>query len=631
MTSKVFALDTPTIKDLTNLMVLPKYYQQLDQELAQKPPCLKHQTLHFVDKSIETDALTLVYVREKMNNAQIVESDAHNMEVAISLALEKDKQLGGCGIFAEFGIGLGKSGNFIAQHIGSKTLYGFDWYKGLPEDWRAPHFLKGTFAVKPGVKIPPLPLEKNIEFIIGLFKQTLPGFLKEKNTPILFMHIDCDLYSSTKEIFDNIKDNIVEGTVIVFDEYFNYDGWQDYEFRAFQEFIRETGFTYEYVCYNRLHQQVAVKIVSTNKAHSTNVTSVTLKIENKCIVPSPKGFLCHALSGIKYQDSFIFAYYAGQTSYQHGGVAMSVQNIYITRGNSGHWQEPAIVATPNEVQRNNQACFDPVLFETDGRLYLFYRIGKSPRDWSGFVKVSDDAGVSWSKAIALPLNYLGPAKCKPLITKNGKNLICGSSTQRENGSISKKFNEPCGQDGWVSVDILENFKNIENFSNQQAWNKGKAIGYELRGPGSVVIQPAIWHDQGLPDMLHMLCRSNRGKLVYSCSHDNGLTWAFGDESELPSNYSAIDIVQIKQGIFMAWNPLEKPLQGDARWKLVLSRLALGVAPGLVNAWKDEVVLEEDVTKQREYSFPTIITSAEGLFVAYACNRQEIRLAKIAIQ
>jgi hypothetical protein len=52
----------------------------------------------------------------------------------------------------------------------------------------------------------------------------------------------------------------VEGTVIVFDEYFNYPGWENHEFKAFQEFVEQTNLKYEYLAYNRRHEQVAVKI-----------------------------------------------------------------------------------------------------------------------------------------------------------------------------------------------------------------------------------------------------------------------------------------------------------------------------------------------------------------------------------
>jgi hypothetical protein len=103
---------------------------------------------------------------------------------------------------------------------------------------------------------------KNVELIKGWFDKTLPTFLESrKNDFVSFLHIDCDLYSSTKTIFDVLGSRIVEGTIIVFDEYFNYPGWEKGEFKAFQEFIRDANLSYEYIGYVRTHEQVAVKIV----------------------------------------------------------------------------------------------------------------------------------------------------------------------------------------------------------------------------------------------------------------------------------------------------------------------------------------------------------------------------------
>jgi hypothetical protein len=53
---------------------------------------------------------------------------------------------------------------------------------------------------------------------------------------------------------------VVPGSVIVFDEYFDYPGWEQHEFRAFAEFVARARLTYEYLAYNRLHEQVAVRI-----------------------------------------------------------------------------------------------------------------------------------------------------------------------------------------------------------------------------------------------------------------------------------------------------------------------------------------------------------------------------------
>jgi hypothetical protein len=48
----------------------------------------------------------------------------------------------------------------------------------------------------------------------------------------------------------------------VFDEYFNYPGWQQHEFKAWQEFVAASGLSYEYLGLVRNNQQVAVRITS---------------------------------------------------------------------------------------------------------------------------------------------------------------------------------------------------------------------------------------------------------------------------------------------------------------------------------------------------------------------------------
>jgi hypothetical protein len=52
------------------------------------------------------------------------------------------------------------------------------------------------------------------------------------------------------------------GTIIIFDEYFNHPGWQEGEFRAFQEFVSNRNIVYKYLAFNKYHEQVAVEIIS---------------------------------------------------------------------------------------------------------------------------------------------------------------------------------------------------------------------------------------------------------------------------------------------------------------------------------------------------------------------------------
>ena len=160
------------------------------------------------------------------------------------------------GLYLEFGVYSGKTINHISNIVSDKTVYGFDSFEGLPEDWRS-GFEEGIF------KVAELPVvNKNVTLIKGWFNDTLPEFVMNNKKNCAFIHVDCDLYSSTKTIFDSLKTHIVPGTIIVFDEYFNYPNWQEHEFKAFQEFINSQNLGYEYIGYVYTHEQVAVKILN---------------------------------------------------------------------------------------------------------------------------------------------------------------------------------------------------------------------------------------------------------------------------------------------------------------------------------------------------------------------------------
>jgi hypothetical protein len=74
------------------------------------------------------------------------------------------------------------------------------------------------------------------------------------------MHIDCDIYSSTVDILQGVGDLLQAGTIILFDEYFNYPEWRRHEFKAWQEFVAEHDISYEYLGFGR--QQVLLRVTS---------------------------------------------------------------------------------------------------------------------------------------------------------------------------------------------------------------------------------------------------------------------------------------------------------------------------------------------------------------------------------
>lgn len=197
---------------------------------------------------------TAQYVIKNMRNAKAFQSrDEYHLWLKEVI---KENQTGQ-GINFEFGVAGGRTLRIFAGAEVNK-FYGFDSFEGLPESWM-PEFEKGTFKME---GLPWVP--ENVELIKGLFDDTLPKFVSRSDIigrKADFIHIDCDLYHSTKSVFDNIAQFIKEGTIIAFDEYFNYPGWQMDEFKAFQEFVEANHINYEYLAYVNKCLQACIKIL----------------------------------------------------------------------------------------------------------------------------------------------------------------------------------------------------------------------------------------------------------------------------------------------------------------------------------------------------------------------------------
>lgn len=167
------------------------------------------------------------------------------------------------GAYLEMGVGTGKSINFIAALNPEKKIFGFDSFEGLPEDWQRKDVSipKGSFKLRNEFSFPPV--LHNVRLIKGMFAETLPQFKHAvlKNIPIAFIHVDCDLYASTKDVFDCLGDRIVSGTILLFDEFYNYDEYDNDEFKAFQEFLQKSGKKVKYIAFNQYWEQAAAVIL----------------------------------------------------------------------------------------------------------------------------------------------------------------------------------------------------------------------------------------------------------------------------------------------------------------------------------------------------------------------------------
>ena len=149
-------------------------------------------------------------------------------------------------LWLEFGVFSGKTINYISKFTTDK-VYGFDSFEGLPEKWRdgADKGTFSTYGILPKVN-------DNVELIKGWFDQTLLDFVKVHNKKVSFIHIDVDLYSSTKYILNTLKGYIDNYCVIIFDELVNYPGFDGDagELKAFYEFITENIVNYEWIGMN---------------------------------------------------------------------------------------------------------------------------------------------------------------------------------------------------------------------------------------------------------------------------------------------------------------------------------------------------------------------------------------------
>ena len=147
-------------------------------------------------------------------------------------------------LFLEFGVYTGGSINLFSKQLKNinGTIYGFDTFEGLTEDWLTHVFFpKGSLSLNN--KLPKV--AKNAILIKGKIQDTLDNFLKDNlKKKILFAHMDMDTYASTKFALAKIKPFLQKDSVILFDEFYGYPNWQQEEYKAFTEVFKENEDSY---------------------------------------------------------------------------------------------------------------------------------------------------------------------------------------------------------------------------------------------------------------------------------------------------------------------------------------------------------------------------------------------------
>jgi predicted O-methyltransferase YrrM len=202
----------------------------------------------WIDLRLHAKREAIDYIVAHMSEAMVLPDRLSLLKFALSRAPTT-------GLVLEFGVEKGASLRHLAS-LRSGDVHGFDSFEGLPGDWSGTKEGAGAFSLKG--RLPQVPA--NAKLHVGWFDKTLPPFLADHAQTAALIHIDCDIYVSTAVVFEQLRSRIVPGTVIVFDEYFNYPGWRAHEYKAFQEFVAATGLTYRYLGFSAEKGHVAVII-----------------------------------------------------------------------------------------------------------------------------------------------------------------------------------------------------------------------------------------------------------------------------------------------------------------------------------------------------------------------------------
>jgi hypothetical protein len=212
----------------------------------------------FVNKHLRTSTVltekgiksSAKYAEKNMKNALILTSN--QKELMWITAISKIKI---DGHIAEFGVFEGHSINFLSKYLYPKEIFGFDSFFGLEQDFVL-DCPKGIFNLN-GV-IPKV--NENVKLIQGSFSKSLPIWLESNPGVFSFLNIDCDTYESTRTVLNLIgPSRIVSGTIILFDEYFGFFGWENCEFKAWKEYCKKNNVKYKYLALG--HLQVLVEVL----------------------------------------------------------------------------------------------------------------------------------------------------------------------------------------------------------------------------------------------------------------------------------------------------------------------------------------------------------------------------------
>lgn len=317
-------------------------------------------------------------------------------------------------------------------------------------------------------------------------------------------------------------------------------------------------------------------------------------VKEEYIFENPPTPSCHASTIVEVTPGNWMAAWFGGTAEGNKDVG-----IWLSSTQNGQWSKPTLMAEGVINKDLRYPCWNPVLFkEKNGTLFLFYKVGPSPREWWGMLRMSTDNGRTWSESSRLPEGVLGPIKNKPTQLADGT-ILSPSSTETtkswkahiERSTDRGKTWEIVQVDPETDLDVIQ---------------------------GSILTYPS--------NRLQMLCRSRQDRIAEVWSMDGGKTWGKLTKTELLNPNSGTDAVTLRNG----WQVLiYNPTIRGKEWDKGRQKLHVAVSKD-GKTWTDVYTLEDK--PRGEFSYPAVVQATDGMVhITYTWERKNVRHVVLALK
>lgn len=155
----------------------------------------------------------------------------------VNLLLNQPKSLRKMHVL-EFGVFKGTSLRFFAKQLNEYTCIGFDSFEGLQSNFGG---LNADLLFRLEGRVPKF-MPKNTTIVKGMIEEKTEEFIQKNELNIKLIHLDLDVYVSTKYVLRTLKNKLHSGTYLLFDEMFGNPFWEKGEFKALQETFTENQY-----------------------------------------------------------------------------------------------------------------------------------------------------------------------------------------------------------------------------------------------------------------------------------------------------------------------------------------------------------------------------------------------------